>query len=77
MWSSSATSRTSRMSSRVRCALAACAGWGSISAIRDAVAEDDPDRGWDELRAVTGQIDTPRQRAHLADAIIQLRDQRV
>ena len=39
-------------------------------------AEDDPDRGWDELRAVTDQIDTPRERARLADAIVRLRDQR-
>lgn len=44
--------------------------------LRDAAAEDDPDRGWDELRAVTDQIDTPRERARLADAIVRLRDQR-
>ena len=43
--------------------------------LRDAIADDDPDRGWDELRAVTEQIDTPQQRAHLADAILRLRDQ--
>jgi SEC-C motif len=43
--------------------------------LRDAVADDDPDRGWEELRAVTDQIDTPHQRARLADAILQLRAQ--
>jgi hypothetical protein len=46
-----------------------------LQRLRDAVADDDPDRGWDELRAVTDQIDTPQQRARLADAIIRLRDQ--
>ncbi len=43
--------------------------------LRKAVAEDDPDQGWDELRAVTEQIDTPQQRARLADAILHLRAQ--
>ena len=43
--------------------------------LQSAVADDDPDRGRDELRAVTTQIDTPQQRARLADAILQLRDQ--
>lgn len=43
--------------------------------LRDAIADDDPDRGWDELRAVTEQIDTPQQRARLADAILRLRTQ--
>ncbi|MGZ6569260.1 MAG: SEC-C metal-binding domain-containing protein [Solirubrobacteraceae bacterium] len=47
-----------------------------LQRLHDAVADDDPDRGWDELRAVTEQIDTPQQRARLADAILQLRDQR-
>jgi hypothetical protein len=46
-----------------------------LQRLRDAVADDDPDRGWDEQRAVTEQIDTPQQRARLADAILQLRDQ--
>jgi hypothetical protein len=45
-----------------------------LQRLRDAVADDDPDRGWDELRAVTDQIDTPQQRATLADAILTLRD---
>ena len=43
--------------------------------LRDAVADDNPDRGWDELRTVTEQIDTPQQRARLADAILRLRHQ--
>jgi hypothetical protein len=46
-----------------------------LQRLRDAVADDDPDRGWDELRAVTEQIDTPQQRARLADAILDLHDQ--
>lgn len=44
-----------------------------LQRLRDAVTDDDPDRGWDELRAVTEQIDTPQQRARLADAILGLR----
>ena len=47
-----------------------------LQRLRDAVTDDDPDRGWDELRTVTEQIDTPQQRARLADAILQLRAQR-
>ena len=46
-----------------------------LQQLRDAVADDDPDRGWDELRTVTDHIDTPQQRARLADAILTLRDQ--
>ena len=46
-----------------------------LQQLRNAVADDDPDQGWDELRAVTEQIDTPQQRARLADAILRLRDQ--
>jgi hypothetical protein len=46
-----------------------------LKRLRDAVADDDPDRGWNELRAVTEQIDTPQQRAQLADAILRLHDQ--
>ncbi len=44
-----------------------------LQRLRDAVTDDDPDRGWDELRAVTEQIDTPQERARLADAILPLR----
>jgi hypothetical protein len=46
-----------------------------LQGLRDAAAADDPDRGWDELRVVTEQIDTPEERARLADAIVRLRDQ--
>jgi hypothetical protein len=46
-----------------------------LQRLQNAVIDDDPDRGWDELRAVTKQIDTPQQRARLADAILRLRDQ--
>ena len=41
-----------------------------LQRLQSAVADDDPDRGWEELRTVTEQIDTPQQRAHLADAIL-------
>ena len=47
-----------------------------LQELSDAIADDDPDRGWNELRAVTNQIDTPQQRARLADAILRLRGQR-
>jgi hypothetical protein len=47
-----------------------------LQRLRSAVADDDPARGWDEVRTVTDQIDTPQQRADLADAILRLRDQR-
>jgi SEC-C motif len=43
--------------------------------LRDAIADDEPDHGWDELTIVTEQIDTPQQRARLADALLRLRDQ--
>jgi hypothetical protein len=39
------------------------------------IEHDDPDLGWDALTAVHKQIDTPQQRARLADAIVRLRDQ--
>lgn len=45
------------------------------NAYREAIAEDDPDWGWDALTAVATQIDTPRQRAQLADALVRLHDQ--
>jgi hypothetical protein len=47
-----------------------------LQRLRDAIADDDPDHGWDELTTVTNQIDTPQQRARLADALIRLREQR-
>ena len=47
-----------------------------LQRLREAVEHDDPDWGWDALTAVHTQIDTPQQRARLADAIVQLCDQR-
>jgi hypothetical protein len=43
--------------------------------LRESIEHDDPDWGWDALTAVHKQIDTPPQRARLADAIVTLRDQ--
>jgi hypothetical protein len=47
-----------------------------LQRLRESIEHDDPDWGWDALTAVAKQIDTPRQRARLADAIVRLRDQR-
>jgi hypothetical protein len=47
-----------------------------LQRLRESIEQDDPDWGWDALTAVAKQIDTPQQRARLADAIVQLRDQR-
>ena len=46
-----------------------------LQRLRDAIADDEPDHGWDELTMVTEQIDTFPQRARLADALLRLRDQ--
>jgi hypothetical protein len=46
-----------------------------LQRLRESIEHDDPDWGWDALTAVHKQIDTPQQRARLADAIIALRDQ--
>jgi hypothetical protein len=46
-----------------------------LQRLREAIEHDDPDWGWDALTAVAKQTDTPQQRAQLADAIVQLRDQ--
>jgi SEC-C motif len=46
-----------------------------LQRLREAIEHDDPDWGWDALTAVHKQIDTPQQRARLADAIVRLRDQ--
>jgi hypothetical protein len=43
--------------------------------LRESIEHNDPDWGWDALTAVHKQIDTPQQRARLADAIVRLRDQ--
>ena len=47
-----------------------------LQRLRESIEHDDPDWGWDALTAVHKQIDTPDQRARLADAIVRLRDQR-
>jgi len=46
-----------------------------LQRLRESIANDDPDWGWDALTAVAAQIDTPPQRAKLADALLALRDQ--
>jgi len=46
-----------------------------LQRLQEALADDDPDWGWDALTAVATQIDTPRQRAQLATALVRLRDQ--
>jgi hypothetical protein len=46
-----------------------------LQRLREAIEHDDPDWGWDALTAVHRRIDTPQQRARLADAIVRLRDQ--
>jgi len=46
-----------------------------LERLREAIEHEDPDWGWDALTNVHKQIDTPQQRARLADAIIRLRDQ--
>src|SRR4051794_17951231 len=46
-----------------------------LQRLRESIEHDDPDWGWDALTAVQQQIDTPQQRARLADAIVRLRDQ--
>jgi len=47
-----------------------------LQRLREAIANDDPDWGWNALTTVAAQIDTPQQRDKLADALIALRDQR-
>jgi hypothetical protein len=46
-----------------------------LKRLQESIARDDPDWGWDALTAVAEQIDTPQQRAKLADALVRLRDQ--
>jgi hypothetical protein len=46
-----------------------------LQRLREAIAEDDPEWGWDALTAVAAQIDTPQQRAELAAALARLREQ--
>jgi hypothetical protein len=47
-----------------------------LQRLRQAIADDDCEWGWDALTAVATQVDTPRQRARLAHALVALRDQR-
>ena len=47
----------------------------NLERLREAIEHDDPDWGWDALTNLHKQIDTPQQRARLADAIVRLRDQ--
>ena len=46
-----------------------------LQRLRESIEDDDPDWGWDALTTVAKQIDTPQQRAQLADALVRLRDQ--
>jgi hypothetical protein len=46
-----------------------------LQRLRESIEDDDPDWGWDALTTVAKQIDTPQQRAQLADALVHLRDQ--
>jgi hypothetical protein len=46
-----------------------------LERLQEAISRDDPDWGWDALTTVAEQIDTPQQRAKLADALVRLRDQ--
>ena len=41
----------------------------------EAIEHDDPEWGWDALTAVHRQVESPQQRARLADAVVRLRDQ--
>jgi hypothetical protein len=45
-----------------------------LQRLREAIEHDDADWGWDALTAVHQQIDTPHQRARLAEAIVALRN---
>jgi hypothetical protein len=45
-----------------------------LQRLRESIADDEPDWGVDALRAVAARVDTPRQRAQLADALVHLRD---
>jgi SEC-C motif len=46
-----------------------------LKRLQESISRDDPEWGWDALTAVAEQIDTPQQRAELADALLRLRDQ--
>ena len=46
-----------------------------LKRLQESIARDDPDWGWDALTTVAEQVDTPQQRAKLADALARLRDE--
>ncbi len=46
-----------------------------LQRLRESIAHEDPEWGWDALTAVAEKIDPPQQRAKLADALIAQRDQ--
>jgi hypothetical protein len=46
-----------------------------LERLREAIEHHDPEWGRDALTNIHRQIDTPQQRARLADAVIRLRDQ--
>jgi hypothetical protein len=46
-----------------------------LQRLRESIERDDPDWGWDALTAVHEQVDSPQERARVADAIVRLRDQ--
>src|SRR5712691_8758630 len=45
-----------------------------LKRLQESISRDDPDWGWDALTTVAEQVDTPHQRAKLADALFRLRD---
>jgi hypothetical protein len=45
-----------------------------LQCLQEEITDDDPDCGWDALTTVATQIDTPLQRARLADALVTLRN---
>ena len=46
-----------------------------LKRLQESISTDEPDWGWDALTSVAEQIDTPQQRAKLADALVRLRDE--
>jgi hypothetical protein len=46
-----------------------------LKRLQESISRDDPEWGWDALTAVAEQVDTPQQRAKLANALLRLRDQ--
>ncbi len=46
-----------------------------LKRLQESLLRDDPDWGWDALTAVAKQVDTPQERARLADALLRLTEQ--